>query len=101
MGQSMSQTRYIQPLEPRTLLSVTAPDPSFGNGGSVKVPADEALGVLPDEKILSVGDVSEGVDGGYVDTIVSRLNPDGTLDSSFGTAGQLKFKRSNFSSSLV
>jgi uncharacterized delta-60 repeat protein len=71
-------------------------DPSFGSGGRVTttigyspgiVDAKMGMALQPDGKILLVGG-----------TILARFNPDGTLDSSFGTGGQVMvpFNQSGF-----
>jgi uncharacterized delta-60 repeat protein len=66
-------------------------DTSFGNAGKVKTDfwhnSDDASSValLPDGKILVVGNAigSQGLD-----FVVARYNPDGSLDSSFGSGGR-------------
>lgn len=68
------------------LLSDGAFDPSFGNGGqvflSIGVATDcQALALAADGKLVAVGEV---VPGGM---LAVRLNPDGSLDPSFGTNG--------------
>ncbi len=68
-----------------------AADPSFGNNGVVEVPlADGSAGQLKgvdlqdDNKIVVGGEVRDGV---QQDFLTARLNPDGSLDSSFGGTG--------------
>jgi uncharacterized delta-60 repeat protein len=59
-------------------------DPSFGSGGRVTVPADEAAkaGLLqPDGRIIAMG---SGANGSIV---VARYNPDGSLDPTFDGDG--------------
>jgi uncharacterized delta-60 repeat protein len=67
-------------------------DTSFGTGGRVTTPvgggpgaASEVL-LQPDDKIVAIG--YSGFTGGSFDFAVVRINPNGTLDSSFGTGGQ-------------
>ena len=57
-------------------------DPSFGNNGQLEVTDFyiTAMLVLPDDKVLVVGD-----DG--ADAVMRRLNTDGSTDTSFGTNG--------------
>ncbi|MCJ7503167.1 MAG: hypothetical protein MUP80_08935, partial [Acidobacteriia bacterium] len=59
-------------------------DPTFGGSGIVKLlhptspyPWAKAVAIQPDGKIVVAGDYS----------LVARYNPDGTLDSSFGSGG--------------
>ena len=66
-------------------------DSSFGLGGKAETPVDPAAHgtgwdvlVQPDHKIVVVGELSDGVD---VRIGVVRYNPDGFLDSTFGTGG--------------
>ena len=73
------------------------PDPSFGGDGDVAVAfgsstsASEdnaaAAVVQPDGKILVVGSVNLSIADEKMG--VARLNPDGTLDATFGTNGQV------------
>jgi uncharacterized delta-60 repeat protein len=58
-------------------------DNGFGAGGIVSQAAD-VQGIQPDGKFLTVGTASNGVND---DIIVSRLNPDGTPDTTFGIVG--------------
>jgi uncharacterized delta-60 repeat protein len=65
-------------------------DASFGTGGEVVVESNLAevhdLIRQPDGKLVVAGaDVFEGT---QYDIVLVRLNPDGSLDGSFGTAGQ-------------
>src|SRR3954462_1238303 len=87
----------MEPLEPRTLLSAGAPDPSFGGTGLVDtglettISADFSPGaaVFPaDGKLVvaSLADVSVG--GSFPNaTRLVRFNTDGSLDKSFGVNG--------------
>jgi uncharacterized delta-60 repeat protein/uncharacterized repeat protein (TIGR01451 family) len=59
-------------------------DPTFGSGGKVTTAIGGALGVAlqPDGKIVAVGG-----GGPASDFVAARYNPDGTLDTSFGSGG--------------
>jgi uncharacterized delta-60 repeat protein len=69
-------------------------DPSYGNGGIVTVPINGAAGVdsgdalalQTDGKIVIAG-AGTPSGGGSVQFAAVRLNPDGSLDQSFGTGG--------------
>src|SRR5688500_5394706 len=68
-------------------------DPSFGGGGQVFTPfgfySFAVAGLLqPDGRIVAVGWGSLTA-GSTVSVLAARYNADGTLDSSFGTAGQV------------
>jgi uncharacterized delta-60 repeat protein len=87
-----SGSRHIQQLESRTLLSLAGPDPSFGAGGTVDVPAHGQIAFLPNGKILTIGSVVKTVDDdNEFMTVVSRLNADGTKDLTFGTSGSISY----------
>ncbi len=66
-------------------------DPSFGTGGSVTTslggtdPADFAVALQPDGKIVIAGTNRDGSD--EPQALIARLNSDGSFDSSFGTGG--------------
>lgn len=86
----------LQRLEGRTLFAATPFDPTFGAGGRSYVDvagmAEDAaaIHVLPDGKILIAGDATHGLDAnveGINRAFVARLNPDGTLDNTFGAGG--------------
>jgi uncharacterized delta-60 repeat protein len=86
-----SRKPRLEALEDRTLLSAGALDPTFGNGAgyvttSPTSGADLARDGLiqPDGKILAAGIVytPKGEDFGIV-----RYNPNGSLDTSFGSGG--------------
>jgi uncharacterized delta-60 repeat protein len=84
------------------------PDPTFGTSGVALIAFKdnsaqytfaqaESLIVQGDSKIVVVGTVEATIDpygnqspvfGGYSAIALARLNPDGTLDSTFGTAGE-------------
>jgi uncharacterized delta-60 repeat protein len=79
-------------------------DTTFGAGGRVKFDVrstdDRAREMLvqSDGKIVLVGSSQRpGLAGGF-DTVVSRLNTDGSLDPSFGAAGKVVIALSNSSS---
>ena len=64
-------------------------DTSFGVGGRVRTDfgpnfrdSVQALAVLPDDKILAAGNI-----GGTATVGLARYNPDGTLDTTFGSSG--------------
>lgn len=74
-------------------------DATFGNNGLILVnivtnSKDNAnsLHIQPDGKILIAGttDSNPSLFGVYWDTFVSRLMPDGTVDTTFGTNGHVK-----------
>jgi uncharacterized delta-60 repeat protein len=70
-------------------------DPSFGIGGVVTVkevgdrilPAINAVSIEPDGAVVAAGIVST-VEGGQ-EVFLLRLKPDGSLDPSFGTGGEV------------
>src|SRR5690349_15034421 len=63
-------------------------DPGFGSGGRAVIAfasppsAATATALQPDGKIVLVGNAGR-------DVAVARLNPDGTLDTSFGNGGSV------------
>ena len=67
-------------------------DPSFGSGGKVTTPMGledasfAAVAVQPDGKVLAAG--NSRVNGQLVAALV-RYNPNGSLDSSFGSGGKV------------
>jgi len=72
-------------------------DTSFGNNGTVGVDvrigvprqnAAQELLIQPDNKIVAVGNSNSGLNTGF-DFAMARLNPDGSLDSSFGDNGKV------------
>ena len=72
------------------------PDPTFGDGGTVTTSMSSAggddeniweLALQPDGKIVAAGEAVTAT-GGF-DVALARFNPDGTLDTSFGTGGKL------------
>jgi uncharacterized delta-60 repeat protein len=84
----------LEPLEGRALLNSGGLDPSFGGTGVVITnlgPADEkatSVVVQPwdDEVVVASRDEQPGQAGSYEFALV-RYNPDGTLDSTFGSGG--------------
>jgi uncharacterized delta-60 repeat protein len=67
-------------------------DPAFGSGGSVHVSFPGSSGAVsaalqPDGRIVLAGGCACGDTGG--DFALARLMPDGSLDSSFGTNGEV------------
>jgi uncharacterized delta-60 repeat protein len=86
----------LERLEGRTLFAATPFDPTFGVLGRSYVDvagmAEDAsvVHLLPDGKILIAGDATFGVDlnvEGVQRAFVARLNPDGSLDNTFGAGG--------------
>ncbi len=68
-------------------------DPTFGTGGKVIIdfggPGEEqgrSVAVQPDGKIVVAG---ISIVGGTFDFALARLNPDGSLDPTFGTGGKV------------
>lgn len=88
----------VESLDARVLLSFGDPDPTFGTDGqlvhrSPVIPT--ALALQADGKILFVG-------WGLSDAgSVVRLNPDGSTDTSFGTAGLASSNQGTFSTGLA
>ena len=92
----------VEPLEGRALMShAGSPDGSFGVAGIVSTPfgatgseSNEVIGeaIQKDGKIVVVGQVSSTTDLGIPTATttlfaVARLNPNGTVDTSFGNHG--------------
>src|ERR1019366_994933 len=68
-------------------------DPTFGAGGKAIInfggdDIAQSVAIQPDGKILVAGET------GSTKGVIARLNADGTLDSSFGTAGEVVFNSS-------
>ena len=67
-------------------------DPTFGTGGTEAVPVSStnssasAVEIQPDGEILAAGDSWNGVNDDFA---LVRLNPDGSLDSTFGSGGKV------------
>jgi uncharacterized delta-60 repeat protein len=82
--------------EPRHLLAGGALDPIFGVNGVASVPSADhgnAVAVQPDGKIVVAA--SNGLSSGESGITVARFNPDGSLDTTFGTAGVAIFGNAN------
>jgi uncharacterized delta-60 repeat protein len=67
-------------------------DPSFGSGGKVLTALGGvdhvfALAIQPDGKIVAGGDTDSGT--GAQDFALARYNPNGSLDSGFGSGGKV------------
>src|SRR5262245_46245676 len=74
-------------LERRILFALYGLDDTFGSGGVASAPGDFVIDVLPSGKIFTVGTkplAPRDIDDARFTTILSRLNSDGTLDSSYG-----------------
>jgi uncharacterized delta-60 repeat protein len=70
------------------LLPNGTPDPSFSGDGIVTLPIGTsaiglAMAVQPDDKVVVTGTANTG----HLNVVTVRLNTDGSLDQSFGTAG--------------
>jgi uncharacterized delta-60 repeat protein len=82
----------VESLEGRRLLSAGDLDPSFGYGGVVTthlgdgVDTVRSVAVQADGKIVAAGYVWHGSN---TDFTLTRYNPDGTLDGSFGSGGMV------------
>jgi uncharacterized delta-60 repeat protein len=70
-------------------------DPAFGTGGRqiVQIVADErdfarTIAVQPDNKIVVGGELGD-FGASYNASVLMRLNPNGSLDQSFGTGGRV------------
>jgi uncharacterized delta-60 repeat protein len=104
-GRARARTRFrpgLEAMEGRLLLSggtlhAGDLDPTFGTVG--KVVTDfrgtenlddgiQAIAVLPDGKILAAGYSTDGASLS-LDFALARYNPNGTLDTSFGTGGKV------------
>ena len=68
-------------------------DPAFGTGGKMTVsfsgpvPIVNAVAIQPDGKVVLVG--ATGMNAGFNQIALARLNTNGTLDSSFGSGGKV------------
>jgi uncharacterized delta-60 repeat protein len=90
----------VEQLEDRRVLSVVALDPAFGNGSYAPIPGNAtAAGAVfqPDGKIVVAGNTLIRFQGDVImgpftlpdKFAVTRFNPDGSLDATFGTGGQV------------
>jgi uncharacterized delta-60 repeat protein len=94
VGSRRLSARYVprcESLEARTLLSFGL-DPTFGMGGQVQTaltasPGAQSIAVQPDGKILAVGSITNSTTG--QDFAVVRYNADGSVDTSFGSGGEV------------
>ena len=106
MGTSRSNSwRYLM-----LLAAITAPffiagstsiptdgdlDPTFGNGGIVMTDFNtstdlaNAVALQPDGKLIAAGTTYTDNDFSDEDFAIARYNPDGSLDTSFGTNGKV------------
>lgn len=80
----------VEALEARDNPSGGILDPTFGNGGiaaPVTAPNEDMYGVAvqPDGRILSVG----GIAASTQNFLLTRTNPDGTPDATFGVGGRV------------
>jgi uncharacterized delta-60 repeat protein len=83
----------VEPLEGRALLSAGALDTTFGGTGMVSTPSagvSSAIAVQPDLKVVVAGSKING----YFE--VARYKVDGSLDSTFGSAGIVSLPMSTF-----
>jgi uncharacterized delta-60 repeat protein len=90
--QSRRTILRLEALEDRYLLSAGVLDPTFGSAGTVttsfaKSTEADALVIQPDGKIVAAGsiEVPSSLTTGYF--TLARYNPDGSLDTSFGSKG--------------
>src|SRR5260370_35290904 len=91
-GLSVSRKKHplfrpsLELLEARALLNAGNLDPTFGVGGVVTNPLIDngftGLVEQADGKLLAAG-------ARHLDTVLDRYNSDGTLDSTFGSGGQV------------
>ena len=71
------------------------PDPGFGDGGVVRLDFDndedtvEAVAIQPDGRIVAVGAVKSSGSTQGTDFGIARFMPDGSVDSGFGSNGQV------------
>jgi uncharacterized delta-60 repeat protein len=83
----------VEPLEERALLTAGLLDPTFGLGGLVTTnfqAAGQAVAIDPASgKILEAGYAFDPFVTGKKDFAVARYNPDGSLDTSFGSGGEV------------
>ena len=82
----------LESLEDRRLLSAGALDPTFGNGAgyvttsfSTRGDTAQSVVVQPDGKIIAIGISSDLTSNAEL----VRYNADGSLDTSFGTGGEV------------
>jgi uncharacterized delta-60 repeat protein len=76
----------LEELEDRRLLSAGALDPTFGSGGTVTTGMVVFVEVVePNGKIVLGGDITNASGNG--EWALKRFNPDGSVDTAFGSAG--------------
>jgi len=87
----------LEALEDRCLPSAGMLDPTFGIGGTVstsfgKSTEADAMVIQPDGKIVAAGsiEIPQTLNVGYFD--LARYNPDGSLDATFGSKGEVTTK---------
>lgn len=89
VGSELDRTFAVQFLVAARYTSTGSPDPSFAGDGVFRldeqVSEAEAVTVQPDGKIVIAGFVVDGL----LRPLVVRLNPDGSLDSTFDGDGKL------------
>jgi uncharacterized delta-60 repeat protein len=83
---------HVEGLENRLTPSGGLLDPTFGSGGTVALPSTtdngaNAVAVQSDGKVVVAGQVT--IRTGSSNIIVQRLNPDGSLDTTFNKSGSL------------
>jgi uncharacterized delta-60 repeat protein len=85
--------RPIESLESRILLSLASPDPSFSRDGTQTYPfkgsqytSAAGFDIQPDGKVIVAGN-TRGRDQ-TTQIILARVNPNGTLDRTFGQKGR-------------
>jgi uncharacterized delta-60 repeat protein len=85
-------------------------DPTFGTGGKVttsfggKPSRGQDMVLQPDGRIVVAGVTFTGTDADFnVDFAMARYNPDGTLDTAFGTGGKVvtDFSRADFAEAVA
>jgi uncharacterized delta-60 repeat protein len=84
-------------------------DTKFGNGGTVftnfapgTIATASGLAIQPDGKILVVGNSEGVVNGNFVEEFaLARYTTDGTLDTSFGTNGEVSTDVGGFGNSFA
>src|SRR5207247_2453332 len=83
----------LEELEARTMLNAGDLDPTFGIGGKVLTDfmgpiavTAKATAIQSDGKIIVAG---SGGDASTFRSLLVRYNPDGNLDTSFGTGGRV------------
>lgn len=99
MSQPLDYESWIEGLESRTMLSAGGLDTGFGRDGiAIQNPRSTADGnaraaaLQADGKVVVVGD---GSIAGARFPVVSRVNADGSVDTSFGIAGSVELSSGN------